>query len=87
MAVKVLDAAPSLGQLYAKAAVTAWGRGGDLPDTHLGRRAVQVDPGHLAAYARVCRLPLNDVLPATYPHMLSFPPSAVSASQYRSTSA
>jgi acyl dehydratase len=71
--VRVLDAAPNLGALYAKAAVTAWGRGGDLPDGRLARNGVAVDPAHLAAYTRVCRLPLNDVLPATYPHMLTFP--------------
>jgi acyl dehydratase len=71
--VTVLDQAPNLAQLYAKAAVTARGRGGGLPDTRLARRDVQVDPAHLAAYARVCRLPLGDVLPATYPHMLTFP--------------
>jgi acyl dehydratase len=73
MARTVLDSAPNLGKLYAKAAVTARGRGGDLPDEHLARNGVTVDPGHLAAYTRVCRLPLNDVLPATYPHMLTFP--------------
>jgi acyl dehydratase len=73
MAVTVLDAAPNLGALYAKAAVTAWGRGGDLPEEHLARKGVSVDPAHLAAYTRVCRLPLTDVLPATYPHMLTFP--------------
>ncbi len=73
MATKVLDAAPNLGQLYAKAAVTAFGRGGGLPEDHLARHGVTVDPAHLAEYDRVCRLPLNDVLPATYPHMLTFP--------------
>jgi acyl dehydratase len=73
MAVTVLDEAPSLGSLYAKATLTAWGRGGTLPDAHLARKGVTVDSAHLAAYARVCRLPLNDVLPATYPHMLTFP--------------
>ncbi len=73
MAVTVLDAAPNLGALYAKAAVTAWGRGGALPEGRLARKGVEVDPAHLAAYARVCQLPLNDVLPATYPHMLTFP--------------
>ncbi|WP_116449429.1 MaoC family dehydratase [Blastococcus litoris] len=73
MAVTVLDQAPSLAQLYAKAAVTAFGRGGGLPDTHLARHGVEVDPAHHAAYTRVCRLPLDDVLPATYPHMLTFP--------------
>jgi acyl dehydratase len=34
---------------------------------------VTVDRAHLAAYDQVCRLPLGDVLPATYPHMLTFP--------------
>ena len=73
MALTVLDGAPNLGALYAKATLTAWGRGGTLPDTHLARHGVPVDPGHLAAYTRVCALPLTDVLPATYPHMLTFP--------------
>jgi len=73
MAVTVLESAPNLRALLAKAAVTAWGRGGDLPETRLARKGVAVDAAHLAAYARVCRLPLNDVLPATYPHMLTFP--------------
>jgi len=31
MVTTILDAAPNLGQLYAKAAVTAFGRGGALP--------------------------------------------------------
>lgn len=73
MAVTVWESGPGLGKLYAKAAVTARGRGGDLPDTRLARNGVTVDLAHLAAYARVCRLPLNDTLPATYPHMLAFP--------------
>ena len=73
MATRVLDAAPNLATLFAKAAVTSRGRGGDLPDTHVVRTAVVVDPAHLAAYDRVCRLPLTDVLPVTYPHMLTFP--------------
>jgi acyl dehydratase len=70
---RVLEAAPNLGALYAKAVATAWGRGGDLPDTRLARTGVVVDPGHVAAYARVCGLPFGDVLPVTYPHMLTFP--------------
>jgi acyl dehydratase len=73
MAATVLDSAPNLASLYAKATVTAWGRGGKLPDTHLARKGVAVDPDHLVGYTRVCRMPLNDVLPATYPHMLTFP--------------
>jgi len=71
--VTVLESAPNLGKLYAKAALTARGRGGALPDGRLARTGVTVDPAHLAAYDQVCRLPLNDVLPATYPHMLTFP--------------
>jgi acyl dehydratase len=73
MAVTVLESAPNLASLYAKAAVTAWGRGGALPDTHLARKGVPVDSSHLVDYTRVCRLPLTDVLPVTYPHMLTFP--------------
>jgi acyl dehydratase len=68
-----LESSPNLGMLYAKAAATAWGRGGDLPGTRLTRTGVAVDPAHFADYARVCRLPLGDVLPVTYPHMLTFP--------------
>ncbi len=73
MAVTVLDGAPKLGALYAKAALTGRGRGGPRPETHLARHGVAVDRDTLAAYARVCGLPLDDVLPATYPHMLTFP--------------
>jgi acyl dehydratase len=73
MTTKILDDAPNLAALFARAAVTSWGRGGGLPDTHVARRGVAVDRAHLAEYARVCRLPLTDVLPVTYPHMLTFP--------------
>lgn len=73
MATTVLDGPPNLAALYARAALTGRGRGGDLPDTQLARHGVTVDRDHLAGYARVCRLPLDDVLPATYPHMLTFP--------------
>ena len=73
MATTELESAPNLAVLFARAAVTSWGRGGGLPDTHVVRRGVAIDPAHLAEYTRVCRLPLNDVLPATYPHMLTFP--------------
>ena len=69
----VLESAPSMGRLFARAALTARGRGGDLPDTRLARNGVAVDPAELAAYDRVCGFPLTDVLPATYPHVLTFP--------------
>ena len=69
----VLASAPSMPALFARAAVTAWGRGGVLPDTRIARTGVAVDPAGLAAYDRVCRFPLSDVLPPTYPHVLAFP--------------
>jgi acyl dehydratase len=62
------------GALYLRAARR--GRrhpGGDLPAEVLDRAGVQVDVGHLAAYARVCGYRLDDPLPATYPHLLGFP--------------
>jgi acyl dehydratase len=73
MAREELTAPPSMPKLFAKAAVTARGRGGDLPDTRLARTAVSVDAGELAAYARVCGFSLGDTLPVTYPHVLAFP--------------
>jgi acyl dehydratase len=69
----VLESAPSMGRLFARAALTARGRGGELPDTRLARNGVTVDHAELAAYDRVCRIPFTDTLPATYPHMLTFP--------------
>ena len=68
-----LTETPSMRALFARAAVTARGRGGDLPDTRLTRTGVPVDPAQLAAYDRVCGFPLADTLPPTYPHVLTFP--------------
>ena len=73
MPTTVLDAPPNMAALFAKAALTARGRGGDLPDIRLARRGVPVDRAQLAAYARVCGFPLTDVLPPTFPHVLTFP--------------
>ncbi|MGY1837002.1 MaoC family dehydratase [Blastococcus sp. SYSU DS0510] len=69
----VLDGPPNMAALFAQAALTARGRGGELPDTRFARTGVTVDPTDLAAYARVCGFPLADTLPATYPHVLTFP--------------
>jgi acyl dehydratase len=70
----VIDRPPRLGGLYVKAALGAVGRRGhELPGTELLRERVAVDRDHLAAYARVCGLPVADALPATYPHVLAFP--------------
>ena len=68
-----LESEPSMPALFAKAAVTSRGRGGELPDTRLARTGVEVDAGRLAAYDRVCGFGVSDVLPPTYPHMLAFP--------------
>jgi acyl dehydratase len=68
-----LSEAPSLPALFARAAVTARGRGGDLPDTRLARTGVTADPAQLAGYARVCGFGVAGVLPPTFPHVLAFP--------------
>jgi acyl dehydratase len=70
---RVLESPPNMAALFARAALTARGRGGDLPDTRLARNGVTVDPADLAAYDRVCGFQLRDTLPPTYPHMLTFP--------------
>ena len=48
-------------------------RAGALPDLELVRRGVPADREHLARYDRVCGFRLTDRLPATYPHVLTFP--------------
>jgi acyl dehydratase len=74
MTPRELPQTPSLTRLFGKALLTGFTRrGGDLPDTVYERRDLRVDPEHLAAYDRVCGLRLTDELPATYPHVLSFP--------------
>ena len=73
MVTTILDAPPNMAALFARAALTSRGRGGDLPDTRLARHGVAVEPAEVAAYARVCRFPFADALPATYPHLLTFP--------------
>jgi acyl dehydratase len=68
-----LGSAPRLPALFARAALTARSRGGDLPATRLARTGVTADPERLAAYARVGGFPLAGTLPPTYPHLLAFP--------------
>jgi acyl dehydratase len=48
-------------------------KGDELPDLTLVLEQVTVDRDRLADYDRVCKFPLRDQLPATYPHMLAFP--------------
>lgn len=68
-----LSASPRIPTLLARAALTARGRGGPLPTTRLSQTDVQVDRTKLATYNRVCGFPVTDVLPPTYPHVLTFP--------------
>lgn len=78
-----LDSAPGSLELYARAAAPmlpgasmlpfVGGAGGPIPDLELRLSGVEVDPGALAKYARVCGFRLADTLPATYPHVLAFP--------------
>ncbi|MCZ2830917.1 MaoC/PaaZ C-terminal domain-containing protein [Modestobacter sp. VKM Ac-2986] len=65
--------APSLPRLFVRAALTARGRGGELPGTRLARARVTVDPARLADYSAVCGYPLTGALPVTFPHLLAFP--------------
>ena len=75
MRVVDLRESPSLGLLYPKAVVAGLTKrgGGELPDRAYQWQGVRVDPAHLAAYGRVCGFRLSDELPATYPHVLTFP--------------
>jgi acyl dehydratase len=70
----VLRATPNLSVLLGKAVLTGFTRkGGTLPDTVYELPDVSVRVENLAAYNRVCGFRLTDELPATYPHVLSFP--------------
>lgn len=55
-----------------RAAATAAGRGGALPDVEVVRRGVVVDRDHLAAYDRVCGFGVGETLPSSYVHVLTF---------------
>ncbi len=78
---KVLKSSPGMLPLFARAGAAMVPGSGRLPAVGGGRRNevpeltlvledVSVDR---ATYDRVCRFPLRDALPATYPHMLAFP--------------
>jgi MaoC like domain len=82
---RVLSGSPSMLRLFARAGaatipgvshlpfVGSGGGGDGLPDLTLVLDDVTVDSERLADYDRVCKFPLRDRLPATYPHMLAFP--------------
>jgi acyl dehydratase len=88
MPTRELESAPPILPLYARAIAPLlpgasrlpWvsGSGGDIPDWELVLCELQIEPEHLAAYARVCGFPApgsspGEELPATYPHLLAFP--------------
>jgi hypothetical protein len=69
-----LSSPPSLLPLYAKAAATApLHRGDSLPNSVYTLKDRGIDRAHLAAFQRVCDIPVTDVLPPTYLHVLAFP--------------
>ena len=70
---RTLDETPSLAPLFAKAALSARGRGGELPDLTVRLQGLAVDRTRLLDYQRLCRFTGGDVLPHTYPHLLGFP--------------
>ncbi len=70
----VLQSAPSLLPLYARAALTGpLHRGSSLPDSRYSLDDRTIDRAHLRAYQDVCGFRVADVLPATYLHVLAFP--------------
>jgi acyl dehydratase len=88
MPTRELESPPRILPLYARAIAPLlpgasrlpWvsGNGGEIPDSRLVLGQVQVDPGHVSDYARVCGFSArgsapDDELPATYPHLLAFP--------------
>lgn len=78
-----LDGAPGALSLYGRAALGTipgagvlpfvGGDGESLPGVELRLDRVEVDRERLAAYCGVCGFALRETLPATYPHVLSFP--------------
>ena len=85
MTERVLSRPPGMLPLFARAGaamipgssllpfIGSGGRGDELPDLTLVLDEVRADRERLASYDRVCKFPLRDQLPATYPHMLAFP--------------
>ena len=51
----------------------AGGGGSEMPHLSRVREDVEIDPKHVADYAKVCGFSVRNELPATYPHMLAFP--------------
>src|SRR5690606_37664466 len=79
MAVETLTSVPTLGAIYAKAALASVpGLPGPRPSSELPERTLRltghrVDRNDLLEYERTCGFANTDVLPHTYPHVLGFP--------------
>jgi acyl dehydratase len=81
---KLLSSPPGMLPLFARAGAAmipgasklpfvGGGRADDVPELTLKLEHVGIDRDRLAAYNRVCKFPLRDQLPPTYPHILAFP--------------
>jgi acyl dehydratase len=83
---RTLGGAPSAVTLYPRALAGSYalpllrrvpvvgpGKVTTLPDLAFALEDVQLDPRHVAEYARVCGFGLRDALPPTYLHVLAFP--------------
>lgn len=66
-----LNSPAARASLYLRAASKRKISGERLPDDGL-RCFVRVQPGHLAAYRRLCHFADDGRLPATYPHIMAF---------------
>jgi acyl dehydratase len=76
MTTRSLSGSPRILPLYARAAAKTLlhGGGSEVPtDLAFELPDVEIDPAHLAAYAKVCGFRLRDELPATYLHIVAFP--------------
>lgn len=79
MAVETLTSVPTLGAIYAKAALASVpGLPGPRPSSELPERTLRltghrVERNDLLEYERTCGFANSDVLPHTYPHVLGFP--------------
>jgi acyl dehydratase len=85
MSERFLSSSPSMLPLFARAGAAMipgssrlpflgpGAEGDGLPDLKLVLGEVSIDRQRLADYDRVCKFPLRDQLPATYPHILAFP--------------
>lgn len=73
MDVTTVSSIPTLGPIYARAALPGRRLGTQLPDRALRLEGHRVDRGDLLEYERTCGFNNSDLLPHTYPHVVGFP--------------